>query len=64
MELIAATHTLDEITSTPGDSCTTCRWRVEKAVEGTPKGTACCFTAKYPVPFDEETEKFSLEQKC
>ena len=26
---------------------------------------AACFTAKYPVPFDEGTEKYSLEMnKC
>jgi amidophosphoribosyltransferase len=33
-----------------------------RAVEGTPQGhCAACFTAKYPVPIDEETEKYSLE---
>jgi glutamine phosphoribosylpyrophosphate amidotransferase len=37
-----------------------------KAVEGTPQGhCAACFTGKYPVAFDEETEKYSLEVgKC
>jgi glutamine phosphoribosylpyrophosphate amidotransferase len=36
-----------------------------QAVEGTPQGhCAACFTKQYPVAFDEETEKYSLEHKC
>lgn len=63
-ELIAATHTLEEITK---------YLRVDslaylsvdglmKAVEGTPSGhCTACFTKDYPVRFDEDTEKMSLE---
>ncbi len=67
-ELIAATHSLEEIrTYLRVDSLSYLSVAgMMKAVEGTPSGhCAACFTAKYPVPFDEETEKYSLEmQKC
>jgi len=67
-ELIAATHSLEEITTyLRVDSLSYLSVEgMMKAVEGTPQGhCAACFTAKYPVPFDEETEKYSLEMnKC
>jgi amidophosphoribosyltransferase len=67
-ELIAATHSLDEIkTYLRVDSLAYLSVEgMMKAVEGTPQGhCAACFTAKYPVAFDEETEKYSLEMnKC
>jgi amidophosphoribosyltransferase len=67
-ELIAATHTLDEIKAyLRVDSLAYLSVEgMMKAVEGTPQGhCAACFTAKYPVAFDEETEKYSLEaNKC
>ena len=67
-ELIAATHTLDEIkTYLRVDSLHYLSVEgMMKAVEGTPQGhCAACFTGKYPVTFDEETEKYSLEtNKC
>jgi amidophosphoribosyltransferase len=67
-ELIAATHSLEEIqTYLRVDSLSYLSVEgMMKAVEGTPQGhCAACFTAKYPVPFDEETEKYSLEAaKC
>jgi amidophosphoribosyltransferase len=67
-ELIAATHTLDEIkTYLRVDSLHYLSVEgMMKAVEGTPQGhCAACFTGKYPVAFDEETEKYSLEtSKC
>ena len=67
-ELIAATHSLEEIqTYLRVDSLAYLSVEgMMKAVEGTPQGhCAACFTAKYPVPFDEETEKYSLEAaKC
>jgi amidophosphoribosyltransferase len=66
-ELIAATHSLEEITSyLRVDSLSYLSVEgMMKAVAGTPQGhCAACFTAKYPVPFDEETEKYSLEAKC
>jgi len=67
-ELIAATHSLEEIqTYLRVDSLAYLSVDgMMKAVQGTPQGhCAACFTAKYPVPFDEETEKYSLEvSKC
>ena len=66
-ELIAATHSLEEIhTYLRVDSLSYLSVEgMMKAVEGTPQGhCTACFTAKYPVPFDEETEKYSLESKC
>jgi amidophosphoribosyltransferase len=67
-ELIAATHTLEEIkTYLRVDSLYYLSVEgMMKAVEGTPQGhCVACFTGKYPVPFDEETEKYSLEiGKC
>ena len=67
-ELIAATHSLEEIqTYLRVDSLAYLSVEgMMKAVEGTPAGhCTACFTAKYPVPFDEETEKYSLEAaKC
>ena len=67
-ELIAATHTQDEIKSylrVDSLSYLSVEGMME-AVKGTPQGhCTACFTAKYPVPFDEETEKYSLEvNKC
>jgi amidophosphoribosyltransferase len=66
-ELIAATHTLDEIkTYLRVDSLS--YLSVEgmlKAVKGKAnEHCTACFTAHYPVPFDMETEKYSLEPKC
>jgi len=62
-ELIAATHTQDEIKSylrVDSLSYLSVEGMME-AVKGTPQGhCTACFTAKYPVPFDEETEKYSL----
>jgi amidophosphoribosyltransferase len=67
-ELIAATHSLEEIrTYLRVDSIAYLSVEgMMKAVEGTPQGhCAACFTGKYPVAFDEETEKYSLEMsKC
>jgi amidophosphoribosyltransferase len=67
-ELIAATHTQEEIkTYLRVDSLHYLSVEgMMKAVEGTPQGhCAACFTGKYPVAFDEETEKYSLEtSKC
>ena len=67
-ELIAATHSLEEIrTYLRVDSISYLSVEgMMKAVEGTPQGhCAACFTGKYPVAFDEETEKYSLEMsKC
>lgn len=66
-ELIAATHTLEEIkTYMRVDSIQYLSVEgMMKAVEGTPQGhCTSCFTAKYPVPFDESMEKYSLETKC
>ncbi len=67
-ELIAATHNLDEIrTYLRVDSIAYLSVAgMMKAVEGTPQGhCTACFTSQYPVPFDEETEKYSLEvAKC
>jgi amidophosphoribosyltransferase len=67
-ELIAATHNLDEIkTYLRVDSLSYLSVEgMMGAVEGTPQGhCTACFTAKYPVSFDEETEKYSLEAgKC
>jgi amidophosphoribosyltransferase len=67
-ELIAATHSLEEIkTYLRVDSLAYLSVEgMMKAVEGTPQGhCTACFTGKYPVPFDEETEKYSLElAKC
>ena len=67
-ELIAATHSLEEIkTYLRVDSLYYLSVEgMMKAVEGTPQGhCVACFTGKYPVPFDEETEKYSLEVgKC
>ena len=67
-ELIAATHSLDEIqTYLRVDSLRYLSVEgMMKAVKGTPQGhCTACFTAKYPVAFDEETEKYSLEvNKC
>jgi len=66
-ELIAATHTLDEIkTYLRVDSLN--YLSVEgmlQAVKGkSNEHCTACFTAHYPVPFDMETEKYSLEPKC
>jgi amidophosphoribosyltransferase len=67
-ELIAATHTLEETKNyLRVDSLSYLSVAgMMKAVEGTPQGhCTACFTAKYPVAFDEETEKYSLElNKC
>ncbi len=67
-ELIAATHSLEEIkTYLRVDSLSYLSVEgMMEAVKGTPQGhCTACFTAKYPVPFDEETEKYSLEMpKC
>jgi amidophosphoribosyltransferase len=66
-ELIAATHSLEEIkTYLRVDSLAYLSVEgMMKAVRGTPEGhCTACFTAQYPVPFDEETEKYSLEPKC
>lgn len=66
-ELIAATHTLEEITKyLRVDSLAYLSVEgMMKAVEGTPQGhCAACFTKNYPVEFDEKTEKYSLETKC
>ncbi|HUO57130.1 MAG TPA: amidophosphoribosyltransferase [bacterium] len=67
-ELIAATHSLEEIqTYLRVDSLAYLSVEgMMKAVEGTPQGhCTACFTAKYPVAFDMETEKYSLEvNKC
>ena len=66
-ELIAATHTLDEIkTYLRVDSlCYLSHEGMMQAVEGTPQGhCASCFTGKYPVPFDENMQKYILEPKC
>jgi amidophosphoribosyltransferase len=67
-ELIAATHSLEEIqTYLRVDSLRYLSVEgMMKAVKGTPQGhCTACFTAKYPVAFDEETEKYSLEvNKC
>ncbi len=66
-ELIAATHTIEEIqTYLRVDSLRYLSVEgLMKAVEGTPQGhCTACFTQKYPVPFDEGTEKFILENKC
>lgn len=68
-ELIAATHSLEEIqTYLRVDSLAYLSVEgMMKAVKGTPSGhCTACFTAKYPVPFDMETEKYSLEMmnKC
>jgi amidophosphoribosyltransferase len=67
-ELIAATHTLDEIkTYLRVDSLAYLSVDgMMKAVQGTPQGhCAACFTNRYPVAFDLETEKHSLEvNKC
>jgi amidophosphoribosyltransferase len=67
-ELIAATHTLDEIkTYLRVDSLAYLSVDgMMKAVQGTPQGhCTACFTNRYPVAFDLETEKYSLEaNKC
>jgi len=66
-ELIAATHSLEEITKyLRVDSLAYLSVEgLMKAVEGTPEGhCAACFTKDYPVEFDLETEKYSLEAKC
>jgi amidophosphoribosyltransferase len=66
-ELIAATHTLEEITKyLRVDSLAYLSVEgMMKAVEGTPQGhCTACFTKNYPVEFDEKTEKYSLETKC
>src|SRR5258708_17288496 len=67
-ELIAATHTLDEIkTYLRVDSLAYLSVEgMMKAVKGTPQGhCTACFTNRYPVAFDLETEKYSLEtNKC
>ena len=65
-ELIAATHTLEEIkTYLRVDSLElSLGWGMLQAVKGTANDhCTACFTARYPVPFDMETEKYSLEPK-
>lgn len=66
-ELIAASSTLEEIRQYLGvDSVAYLSIEgLMKSVEGTPAGHCmACFTAKYPVPFEEGMEKLALERKC